>query len=57
MKGSKILLKKKKTKSNSMLVSNIEIFLKKKKKRSANMLVNDIKYRKFFSRMQETKTV
>ena len=43
MKGTKIFLKKKKTKSANMLVSNIEIFLKKKKKRNVNMVVNDIK--------------
>ena len=43
MKGTKIFLKKKKTKSTNMLMSNIEIFLKKKKKRNVNMVVNDIK--------------
>ena len=32
MKGTKIFLKKKKTKSTNMLVTKIEIFLKKKKK-------------------------
>ena len=42
MKGTKILLKKKKTKIVIMLVGGIEIFLKKKKKRSVNMVVNDI---------------
>ena len=32
-KGTKIFLKKKKTKSSNMLVSDIEIFLKKKEKK------------------------
>ena len=36
MKGTKIFLKKKKTKSTNVLMSNIE------KKRSVNMVVNDI---------------
>ena len=35
-KGTKIFLKKKKTKSVNMLVSDVEVFLKKKKKRSVN---------------------
>ena len=43
MKGGKIFLKKKKTKSLNILVSDREIFLKKKKKRSINMVVNNIK--------------
>ena len=43
VKGTKTFLKKKKTKSANMLMSNIEIFLKKKKKRSVNMVVNDTK--------------
>ena len=43
MKGTKIFLKKNKTKSVNMLVCDIEIFLKKKKKRSINMVVNDTK--------------
>ena len=42
MKGTKIFLKKEKTKS-AKLVSNIEIFVNKKKKRSINMVVSDIK--------------
>ena len=33
VKGTKIFLKKKKTKSANILVSDIEIFLKKKEKR------------------------
>ena len=33
VKGTKIFLKKKKTKSTNMLVSDIEIFLKKEKKK------------------------
>ena len=43
VKGNKILLKKKKTKSTNMLMSNIEIFLKKEKKRSVNMVENNIR--------------
>ena len=43
VKGTKIFLKKKKSKSVNMLVNDIEIFLKKKKKRSVNMVVNDVK--------------
>ena len=43
VKGTKVFLKKKKTKSNNMLVSEIEIFLKKEKKRSVNIVANDIK--------------
>ena len=35
-KGTKIFLKKKKTKGVNMLVSDVEVFLKKKKKRSVN---------------------
>ena len=42
VKGTKIFLKKKKTKNANMIQSGIEIFLKKKKKRIANMVVNDI---------------
>ena len=62
VKGTKIFLKKKKTKSANMLLSNIEIFLKRKKKkkrqydreRYKNLVEGD--YRNFFSRMQEIKT-
>ena len=43
MKGTKIILKKKKTRNANMLVSGIETFLKKKKKRSVNMAVHDIR--------------
>ena len=43
VKGTKIFLKKKQTKSANMLVSNIEIFLKKKKKKSVNIVMNDIR--------------
>ena len=43
LKGTKIFVKKKKTKSANMLASNIEIFLKKKQKRTSNMVVIDIK--------------
>ena len=43
VKGTKIFLKKKKTKSCNMLVSDIDIFLKKKKKRIVNMVLNNIK--------------
>ena len=43
VKGIKIFLKIKKTKSANMLVNDTETFLKKKKKRSVNMVVNDIK--------------
>ena len=43
VKGTKIFVKKKKTKGANMLVSNIEIFLKKEKKRSVNMVVKDMK--------------
>ena len=42
-KITKIFLKKKKTKSANMFVSDIEVFLKKKKKRNINIVVNDIK--------------
>ena len=42
VKGTKIFLKKKKTKNANMLVSDIEIVLKNKKK-SVNMVVNDIR--------------
>ena len=38
VKGIKIFLKTKKTKSADMLVSDIEIFTNKKKKRSVNMV-------------------
>ena len=38
-----IFLKKKKTKSANMLVSDIENFRKKKKKRHVNIVVKDIK--------------
>ena len=44
MKGTKNFLKKNKTKSANVFVSDVEFFLKKKKKRSANMVVNDIKF-------------
>ena len=37
------LSEEEKTKSTTMLVSDIEIFLRKKKERSVNMVVNDIK--------------
>ena len=43
VRGTKIFLSKKKTKSANMLMSDTEIFLEKKKKRSVNMVVNDIK--------------
>ena len=43
VKGTKIFLKNKKTKSDNMLLSEIEIFLKKKKKRRINMVVTNIK--------------
>ena len=42
-KATKIFLKKKKTKSTNMLVSDMEIFLKMKKKKSVNMVMNNIK--------------
>ena len=54
VKGTKIFLKKKKSKGANMLLSDIEIFLKKKKKRRANMMVNDIK---IFERMSIKKEV
>ena len=38
-----MFLKRKKTKSANMLVSDIEIFLKKKKKKGVNMVVNDLR--------------
>ena len=40
VKGNKIFLKKKKTKDNNMLVSDIDIFLNNKKKRRVKMVVN-----------------
>ena len=40
MKGIKIFLKKKKTKSNNTLVKHSKIFLKKKKKKSISIAVN-----------------
>ena len=43
VRGSKIFLMKKKTKSANMLVSDIEICLKKKKTKSVNMFVNDFR--------------
>ena len=43
VKGTKIFQREKKTKSDNMLVSDIEIFLKQKKERSVNMVVNDTK--------------
>ena len=43
LKGTKIFVKKKKTKKANMLMSDIEIFLKKKQKRTINMVVIDIK--------------
>ena len=43
VKGTKIFLNKKKTKSVNILVSNIEIFLKKEKKGRVNMVVTDIR--------------
>ena len=43
VKGTKISLKKEKTKSVNMLVSDIEIFLMKEKKRSVNMVSSDIR--------------
>ena len=43
VKGTKIFLKKKKTKSTNILVTDVEIFLRKKKKRSINMIGNNIK--------------
>ena len=39
----KNLSEEEKTKSTTMLVSDVEIFLRKKKERSVNMVVNDIK--------------
>ena len=39
--GTKIFLKKRKTKGANMLVSDIEISLKKKKKRRINIFVDD----------------
>ena len=44
MKGTRIFLKKKKTKSANMLVRDVEIFLKKKKKRDVNIIMNDITF-------------
>ena len=41
--NTKIFLKRKKTKSGNMFLSDIEIFPKKKKRRSVNMVVNNIK--------------
>ena len=43
-KGTKIFLKKEKTKSANMFMSDIEIFLKNKKKGSINIVVNNINY-------------
>ena len=44
VKGTKIFLKKKKTKSANLLVSDREIFQKKNKNnRSVNMVVNNIR--------------
>ena len=58
VKGTKTFLKKKKTKSTNIFVTDVEIFLRKKKKRSINMVGNNIKsFKRIFEYINNYSTM